>query len=151
MPSRPASSFVRSAALAFGLSAGVFAPAASAQLVQGACRGGEYIGCAQAPVVFTHREGLPVEIDIDTGWQPPNAPVQVRFRTAVVGHTAVRMEGALAGAWPEPMQLSLHGNPQGGTLETDWGVQLSARIRLSLELRRPPRRLGGQRPVRSAD
>lgn len=138
MPSRHASSFVRPAALALGLSAGVFAPAASAQLVQGACRGGEYVGCAQAPVVFTHREGLPVEIDIDTGWQPPNAPVQVRFRTAVVGHTAVRMEGALAGAWPEPMQLSLHGNPQGGTLETDWGVQLSARVRLSLELEGRP-------------
>ncbi len=116
---------------------GAAAPA-SAQIDPRPCRAGEFVGCAHAPVLFAHREGLPREVDVDTGWQPPSGPVQVRFRAVLVGHTEVRLAGALEGGWPEPMQLSLRGTPQGGTLVTDWGVQLSARIRLSLDLEGRP-------------
>jgi len=125
-------------ALLAALSAAAMPSVVYAQRVPGTCRGSDFVGCAQAPVRFAHREGLPVEVDIDTGWQPPSGPVQVRFRAALVGHTEVRLAGMMEGGWPEPMQLSMYGDRQGGTLETDWGVQLSARIRLSLELEGRP-------------
>lgn len=121
---------------ALGALAAVWAWGAStahAQVAGGRCTGSA-AGCTEAEISFRHREGLPVEVDIDTDWQPRNSPVQVRFRLALVGHTEMRQQGWLVGQWPEPVQLSVAGAPMGGSLETDWGLQLLARIRLNLDV-----------------
>lgn len=91
-------------------------------------------GCARAPISFRWREGLPTEFDFDTGWLPPSAPVQVRVRAVLAGHTQVTAAGELVASWPEPMVLQAIGTPGEGALEVDYGVQFSARVRLALDV-----------------
>jgi MYXO-CTERM domain-containing protein len=93
------------------------------------------IGCARAGIAYRRREGLPAELDVDTGWVPSSAPVAVRFRAVVAGHTTVEAAGTLEGAWPEALTLRAIGTPQSGYLESDWGVQIGARLRLHLSTR----------------
>lgn len=95
----------------------------------------EALGCASAPIEFRRREGLPVELDWDTSWVPAGSPVQVRFRAAFVGHTEVRLGGALDASWPRSIELEAQpGEPMSGLLASDYGVQLLARVRLHLEV-----------------
>jgi MYXO-CTERM domain-containing protein len=89
-------------------------------------------GCTRADIAYRWREGLPVEFDFDTNWVPPGAPVQVRIRAALTGNTQVAAAGQLVGSWPEPMQLRTVGTRGAGSVSVDYGVQFSARIRLSL-------------------
>ncbi len=91
-------------------------------------------GCARAPISYRWREGLPVEFDFDTGWQPSSAPVQIRVRAVLAGHTQVTPAGELVASWPEPMVLHAIGTPGEGGLEVDYGVQFSARVRLALDV-----------------
>lgn len=104
----------------------------SARAQNGACGEG-FVGCASAPVAFRHRVGLPINIDLDTGWVPAGLPVQARFRAALVGGTEVAMNGQLVAGWPTPMALELRGDENGGRLALDYGVQLNARVRLNLD------------------
>lgn len=130
MRARPASSRIPSAltlGIPFALSASLSTRDAYAQRE---CEG--YAGCASANIAYHHREGLPVEFDVDTGWQPPGTPVQVRFRAVLAGHTQVDLAGTLRGAWPDPMALTVRGTPGAGSLAVDYGVVISARIRLAL-------------------
>ena len=94
----------------------------------------EALGCTRAPIAYRWREGLPVEFDFDTGWVPSGAPVQVRLRAALAGHTEVAAAGELVGSWPEPLRLRTVGTPGAGSLSVDYGVQFSARIRLALNV-----------------
>jgi hypothetical protein len=110
--------------LALVSSAGVAQPSAPC--------GEGFTGCSRASLSFVHRVGLPGEFDVDTDWVPRDSPVQVRFRLALVGHSTLRAEGALLARWPPPMTLEAPGTPGQGTLELDWGVQFSARVRLHL-------------------
>lgn len=105
-------------------------PAASAQ-IQGC--GADFVECASAPISFRHRIGLPINVDLDTGWVPAGLPVQARFRAALVGGTEVRMAGQLVAGWPTPMVLQAVGDRDGGQLSVDYGVQVSARVRLNLD------------------
>lgn len=91
-----------------------------------------FAGCSRAAIAFEHRQGLPGEFELDTGWVPSGSPVQVRFRTAFVGHTALATRGQLQASWPEPMALEALGDPRGGTLESDYGVQFLSNVRLNL-------------------
>ncbi len=93
-----------------------------------------FVGCAEAPIEYHHREGLPVEFDLDSGWVPSGSPIAVRFRAALVGNTRVDLAGRLVGGWPEPIALSAVGTPGQGNLSVDYGVQFSARARLSLPI-----------------
>jgi hypothetical protein len=101
-------------------------------LAQDQC-GSDFAGCVSAPISFRYREGLPIEFNFDTDWVPAGSPVQVRVRAVVAGHTQVSARGALVAGWPEPMVLRAPGDPGGGALEVDYGVQFSARARLSLD------------------
>lgn len=101
-------------------------------LAQDQCAG-DYAGCVSAPISFRYREGLPIEFNFDTDWVPAGSPVQVRVRAVLAGHTQVTARGTLVAAWPEPMALRAPGDPGGGALEVDYGVQFSARARLSLD------------------
>ena len=106
------------------------ANAASAQIQR--C-GADFVDCASAPISFRHRVGLQINVDLDTGWVPSGLPVQARFRAALVGGTEVRMGGQLVAGWPTPMVLQAVGDRDGGNLSVDYGVQVSARVRLNLD------------------
>lgn len=96
--------------------------------------GGEYAGCASAPIRYQHREGLPVEFDFDTGWVPSGSPVQVRIETVLAGNTQVSLEGSLVGSWPEPMSLGAEPTAGGGAISVDYGLVFRARARLALDV-----------------
>lgn len=117
-------------ALPFALAALLLPLSARAQI--SACGEG-FVDCASAPLAFRHRVGLPINIDLDTGWVPAGLPVQARFRAALVGGTEVAMNGQLIAGWPTPMVLQVRGDENGGRLSVDYGVQLNARIRLNLD------------------
>jgi MYXO-CTERM domain-containing protein len=125
--------------LATSLATGVLllasAPAAQAQDTPGAELGpcpADSVGCARAPIAYRRRAGLPVELDVDTGWVPPSSPLGVRFRAAFVGHTEIAAAGTLEGAWPEPLMLRAVGTPGTGSIASDYGMVLTARVRLHL-------------------
>ena len=98
-----------------------------------ACPGGS-LGCAHAAIAYSRQVGLPLEFDIDTGWWPSGSPVQVRFRSALTGHTRVDAAGELHAAWPMPMTLRALPTAGTGLLESDYGIVLDARVRLHLEV-----------------
>lgn len=119
-------------ALPWALAASVSLATLTARAQTGECGEG-FVGCASAPIAFRHRVGLPIEVDLDTGWVPAGLPVQARFRAALVGGTQVAMNGQLVAGWPTPMALQVAGDPGGGSLSLDYGVQLAARVRLNLD------------------
>lgn len=88
------------------------------------------LGCAQAPLSFTREVGLPFSFDIDTGWVPSGSPLQVRFVAALVGRTRVSAAGALRASWPAAMRLEALPTAGSGSLLSDYGVQLDARVRV---------------------
>jgi MYXO-CTERM domain-containing protein len=101
---------------------------------RGGCPTGA-LGCASSPIEFRRREGLPVELDVDTGWVPASAPVQVRFRAALVGHTEVRAGGTLVASWPRAFEVRTPpGAPGSGVLASDYGLVFSTRVRLHLDV-----------------
>jgi hypothetical protein len=108
--------------------------------------GGDYVGCASAPLHYEHREGLPVEFSFDTGWVPPSSPVQVRIEAVLAGNTRVALDGSLVGAWPEPMSLTAEPTGGGGTLSVDYGIVFRARARLDLDVGVAPIRWEGNLP-----
>ncbi len=116
--------------------------AASAQIT---C-GGEYAGCATAPIHFQHREGLPVEFNFDTGWVPSGSPVQVRIEAVLAGSTEVSLDGTLVGAWPVPMSLAAEPTTGGGSISVDYGIVFRARARLDLDVGVAPIRWEGNLP-----
>lgn len=100
---------------------------------QDACGDG-FVGCAQTSIEYHHREGLPVEFDFDTDWVPSGSPIAVRFHAALAGNTRVDLAGQLVGSWPEPIALRAVGTPGEGNLSVDYGIQFTARARLSLPI-----------------
>lgn len=91
--------------------------------------------CDTAPILFARRQGLPVELDFDTSWVPAGSPVQVRVRAAFVGHTEVRAGGSLDVSWPRAMQLEAPpGPPLSGSLESDYGIVFTSRVRIHVTI-----------------
>jgi hypothetical protein len=91
------------------------------------------LGCESAPIQFVKREGLPVEFDFDTSWVPSGSPVQVRIRAAFVGHTEVRAGGSLVASWPRTFNVAAPPGPaQSASIASDYGIVLTARVRLHL-------------------
>ncbi len=72
---------------------------------------------------------------MDTGWVPASAPVQVRFRAALVGHTEVRAGGTLVASWPRAFEVRTPpGAPASALLASDYGLVFSTRVRLHLDV-----------------
>lgn len=109
------------------------------------CPGGA-VGCASAAIAYSHRVGLPLEFSIDTGWLPAGSPVQMRFQTALTGHTLVQAAGNLQASWPMPMELRTNPTAGTGLLETDYGVVLDASVRLHLTVGGTPYNWEGRVP-----
>lgn len=108
--------------------------------------GGDYLGCASAPLHYQHREGLPVEFNFDTGWVPSGSRVQVRIEAVLAGNTQVSLDGTLVGAWPEPMSLTAEPTAGAGSISVDYGIVFRARARLDLDVGIAPIRWEGNLP-----
>ncbi|XXX77885.1 choice-of-anchor D domain-containing protein [Sorangium sp. So ce134] len=90
--------------------------------------------CERGAVAFTRREGVPLELDFDTGWVPPGSPLQVNLRAAVYANTQVSLSGALEASWPEALALAAPGDQGGGTFSCDYGLDVSAQGRISISV-----------------
>jgi hypothetical protein len=71
---------------------------------------------------------------LDTGWQPSSGPIQVRLVTHVGSGASLRALGAAHLGWSPVRALWLVGEPNGGLLSLDAGIQVEAYLRLHLEV-----------------
>ncbi|MCR9164621.1 MAG: MYXO-CTERM sorting domain-containing protein [Nannocystaceae bacterium] len=70
-------------------------------------------------------------IDVDTNWQPPGSPIQVRFETHADDDIFVEMPGDAVLDW-DTGELYFVGDDEGGVWDVDIGVTLDARFRFDL-------------------
>ncbi|WP_437571256.1 choice-of-anchor D domain-containing protein [Sorangium sp. So ce542] len=90
--------------------------------------------CERGAVTFQRRDGIPLELDFDTGWVPPGSPLQVNLRAAVYANTQVSLSGALEASWPEALALAAPGDQGGGTFSCDYGLDVSAEGRVGISV-----------------
>lgn len=70
-------------------------------------------------------------IDLDTNWQPPGSPIQVRFETHADDDVLVEMPGDAVFDW-DTGEVYFVGDDDGGVWDVDIGVALDARFRFDL-------------------
>lgn len=70
-------------------------------------------------------------IDLDTNWQPPSSPIQVRFETHADDDILVEMPGDAVFDW-DTGEVYFVGDDDGGVWDVDIGVALDARFRFDL-------------------
>ena len=70
-------------------------------------------------------------IDLDTNWQPPSSPIQVRFETHADDDILVEMPGDAVLDW-DTGEVYFVGDDDGGVWDVDIGVALDARFRFDL-------------------
>ncbi len=70
-------------------------------------------------------------IDLDTNWQPPGSPIQVRFLTHADDNIVVEMPGDAVLDW-DTGEVYFTGDEDGGVFDVDIGVALDARFRFDL-------------------
>jgi hypothetical protein len=92
------------------------------------------VGCYVGPVAFRFREGFLDAFRYDTGWVPPDAPLQVRFAISLGGETEVDLAGSALAFWPRPLEVAVPGMPSGGRFSIDYGVQILASARFDVEV-----------------
>ncbi len=71
---------------------------------------------------------------LDTGWQPPDGPVQVRFSVRFAGRTEVELEGRPRASWPQALSVGVEGVPRSGRLRIHHGVEVRMRLRFDLSV-----------------
>ncbi len=75
----------------------------------------------------------------DTGWKPSSGPIQVKFSGGVGGGMKAQADGTMKLDWSNDgggRTFEVEGRPDGGYLTMDMGVELHARMKLSLSI--PP-------------
>lgn len=85
-------------------------------------------------VTFTHAEQAFSSFGYDTGWQPSSGPVQVRFLVDVGGGFDATAPGVIRLGWKPDLWMWPEGEPLGGTLNMDVGVQVKALLKLDLSI-----------------
>lgn len=103
-------------------------------LVCGASAASEGNEVAPAAVKFAYSNELFRPWSFDTGWLPETGgPIQVRFQGDLGGGLSAYAPGAVH-LGLQPQKLWLQGEPMGGWLSMNMGVELHASMRLNLEL-----------------
>jgi hypothetical protein len=85
------------------------------------------------PVAYEGTLDLFSDFAYDTGWIPEGSPVQVRFALLAGSGWQARLAGQAVLSWPEALELRMVGDPLGGSLAMDLGVEIIARLRLQLD------------------
>ncbi len=70
-------------------------------------------------------------VDLDTNWQPPSSPIQVRFETHADDDILVEMPGDAVLDW-DTGEVYFVGDDNGGVWDVDIGVAVDARFRFDL-------------------
>ncbi|HLM71914.1 MAG TPA: hypothetical protein VK459_04470 [Polyangiaceae bacterium] len=90
--------------------------------------------CQIASIAFSHKDALPIEWSFDTGWTPPNSPLQVHLWAGVYANTAVTLKGALETTWPESLILRTPGDKDGGHFGFHYGAEIGAQGKVEIEV-----------------
>jgi MYXO-CTERM domain-containing protein len=94
--------------------------------------------CATAPISFAHVDALPIEWQFDTGWTPPNSPLQVHLWAGVYASTRVSLQGAFVTSWEAEkagsLMLETPGDPLGGKLGFHYGAEIGAQAAVHLQI-----------------
>ncbi|AUX39307.1 hypothetical protein SOCE26_006960 [Sorangium cellulosum] len=90
--------------------------------------------CARGPIAFQRKDGIPLELDFDTGWVPPSSPLQVHLMAAVFANTEVSLSGALEASWPDALALAAPGDPEGVEFSCNYGLGVTAEGRVSISV-----------------
>jgi len=90
--------------------------------------------CQIAPIAFSHKDALPIQWSFDTGWTPPNSPLQVHLWAGVYASTTVSMSGALKTTWPESLILATPGDKGGGAFGFHYGAEIGAQGKVEIEV-----------------
>jgi len=79
-------------------------------------------------------EGVILEaFSYDTGWLPdPSSDVRVRFLASVDGDVLSELRGTTWLEWPEAFQFHMEGDPDGGDISVEYGIDLSMQIEYDL-------------------
>jgi hypothetical protein len=78
-----------------------------------------------APVIATD------EFDYDSGWQPPNSGIQVRFTAHGGNSIYVGMGGDGFYDW-DTQQISFEGFTEGGSFDVDFGIDIQSQVQFDI-------------------
>jgi len=87
------------------------------------------------------------DVMIDTGWQPPGAPIQLRFQLSFGGSAEVDMDGDVVTEWPAPLTVSVPGREGTGRLAINYGLELAIQLRFDIDVAGIRYRWEGDIPV----
>lgn len=94
--------------------------------------------CATSPISFQHLDSLPIEWNFDTGWTPPNSPLQVHIWAGVYANTRVSLQGAFVTSWEAEkagtLMLQTPGDPLGGMIGYHYGAELGAQAAVHVQI-----------------
>ncbi len=92
------------------------------------------VGCDSSDVDFHHRDALFDTFMLDSGWVPAGSPLQVRFGVHLGGSTELDLGGTAVTSWPPALDVAVPGRPGTGRLAIDYGLEITARIRIDVEV-----------------
>ncbi len=107
------------------------------------------VGCFidGTPAEWRYRNAAFDDVMVDTGWQPPGAPIQLRFVLSFGGSTEVDMDGDIVTEWPAALTVSAPGRPGTGRLAINYGLELAVQLRFDIDVAGIRYRWEGDIPV----
>jgi MYXO-CTERM domain-containing protein len=107
------------------------------------------VGCFvdETPAEWRYRNAAFDDVMIDTGWQPPGAPIQLRFVLSFGGSAEVDMDADVVTEWPAPLTVSAPGRPETGRLAINYGIELQIQLRFDVNVAGVRYRWEGDIPV----
>jgi len=92
------------------------------------------VGCDAQGTAWAWHAMLFDAIDLDSGWVPAGSPIQLHLGLHLAGMTDIGMAGTVVTSWPTPLTVGIEGSPMTGTLAVDYGYELIAQMRFSLDV-----------------
>jgi MYXO-CTERM domain-containing protein len=89
---------------------------------------------AAFPLAYKKKVELPIAFDWDTGWIPDGSALQVRLYAKLPAYSQVEMKGGVYVTWPDPLTFDTFGLRSTGKLEFDYGLQIGAKAKFSVEV-----------------
>jgi hypothetical protein len=92
------------------------------------------LGCYDEEVAFLWSDRLFDTIEVDSGWVPSGAPLQVRVGFRLAGETRIEMPATAYAFWPTALSILPVGLADGGRLAIDYGLEITARLRFDVTI-----------------
>jgi MYXO-CTERM domain-containing protein len=86
------------------------------------------------PVTYSGDKSLTAPIHFETGWVPANSPIQVYFGLDIGTGWTAQAAGKADLSWPEPLTLTMIGNPDAGALNMSIGITVVSKLRVCIPL-----------------